>query len=106
MGMLMYIGDMWHGSGVNVATGNRAAIVIQCLPYFFKPMHSHMYMMPNKAARTLPQRLKDRLGLKGHAIFGHTSNLGSQLGGQPVRRAGLFLWDALRYGYPGDQRGM
>lgn len=101
--LMMYIGFAWHGSGVNYGRASRTAIVIQCLPYFMKPMHNHMYLFQNRVARELPQHVRDKLGLKGYAVFGHTSNIGSGLGGQPVRRASIFLWDALRYNYPGDQ---
>lgn len=94
--MLMYIGFVWHGSGVNVAETPRTGLVIQCLPYFMKPMHSHMYMFPSRLARHLSPKLHDRLGLKGWSSFGHTSNLG----GGHLRHAAVFLHDIMLYGHP------
>merc|ERR1719210_1191782 len=95
--VIMYIGSLWHSSGLNFAETKRSAVVLQCLPYFFKPMHSHSYKLPNRIARNMSPKTRNRLGLTGYTWFKHTGQLGNP---QSFRHASLLLWDALCYGYP------
>merc|ERR1719210_321601 len=96
--VIMYIGSLWHSSGVNFAGTERTAVVLQCLPYFFKPMHSHAYKLPNRVARNMSPKTQNRLGLTGYTWFKHTGQLVPQP--HPFHHASLLLWDALCYGYP------
>mmetsp|Transcript_59697 Transcript_59697/g.185147 ORF Transcript_59697/g.185147 Transcript_59697/m.185147 type:complete len:261 (+) Transcript_59697:344-1126(+) len=97
--LIIYVGFMWHSSGVNLHHDERAAVIVQCLPYFFKPMHSHAYRLPNSVAQSLSPKMRNRLGLTGYTWFKHTGQLGNGEP-QPLRHGFLMLWDALVYGYP------
>ena len=86
--VLVYLGQCWHTISVNRTRAARAALLGQFLPYYFKPMENHAWMLPRSVTAALPPRTVALLGVPYAAFLMHSTRL------NPAPRG---LWFATRF---------
>lgn len=61
--MLVYFGLAWHAYGVNTGSQPRRALLVQCLPYYMRPMENHATTLPAPMRERMSPGLRLRLGI-------------------------------------------
>jgi len=95
--LLVYLGQAWHAYGVNLGSSPRRALLVQCLPYYVRPMENHARRLPSRLAKRLSPKLRRRLGINWD--FDFQCDLHAGLASNPVSGA-LLLLDGLAFGFP------
>ena len=70
--VLVYVGQCWHQSGLNLTSEPRVALLGQFLPYFFAPMEAHAWTLPPRISARFSPALRELLGLQ----FRHPQRFG------------------------------
>eukprot|EP00051_Salpingoeca_urceolata_P012626 m.156014 g.156014 ORF g.156014 m.156014 type:complete len:396 (+) comp17552_c0_seq2:43-1230(+) len=60
--VLLYVGQLWHQSGINTVQRPRCVVLGQFLPYYFAPMEAHAWTTPKSVVAGLPAKVKQLMG--------------------------------------------
>ncbi len=61
--VLLYSGDLWHGSGENSNGERRLGVILEYVLAWLRPAENHTLAIPADVLRTLPAKLLDLVGL-------------------------------------------
>jgi ectoine hydroxylase-related dioxygenase (phytanoyl-CoA dioxygenase family) len=59
---LLYVGNLWHGSGANQSDLPRQGILMEYVVSWLRPQETHLLAVPPDVVRDLPTRLQELLG--------------------------------------------